>query len=799
MSEAPRFPSPARFFADRQTFNPDSPVPEILSKDAALARAVDHVGRIFENWEELFLLVQAYEEKLRKRWTKKTPAQRAAILKAACPGIPEQHRPDVCALIEETIEERRAGSRFRDVYLMPYINLEDLVKTKNLLLLFNSRGRHAPGAFVWADLLTQHVGRTSEGILPAHIPNCTMYLTSARTPSEFMRIMDWKEHRNAYQDLQMGIGLQPGTGLVVLEAQAKMLSFLLHCAKQLLFDLPQAKNDLGSLPEPPPLDDPATDPELSSLSTYSVEAAYRVPARFDVAHILRLSDAHVEDALDHFWALREDPAYFRDQAIEGSEHRQEQLLTKGEGRHPHLYRHAFWDAVIWTMAFRAYEAVVVWSAIRARLREIQSLQNKYGFALAPDRPLPSEYLDQLAYLRAIVKQALETTDEALQMGFVSSPPLRRFWYRRPFDPHVPHIHAESRPVDPKDPPPKVCAIHGRALLDERQRFLLGRHNILDEMDRLVQSDPKERASLSSWVFDTLSSMAAFSELDRQLVLHRPSAAYQVTVDDEAARQAFLRYAAPLAKLQVLAQSGALSLCDLGAPKDDRFVHPHEKKPTAAGTAQRRKAETELDMFWGQFDTFAHGRLGEPLADVFSGFIAPRPLERTPPWEHKPRSGRRESPEARPLSVISDLQARTKRALSRDPSESPKKKRTRMFDAPGPALNIAAFHTAPSAYVDVSKRSYKVFTRLLAVEREIGEVVWADFMQAMLAVGCGAKRHMGTTWLFTIPPALDVGDARVPILVREPHLVPNLSVSSVRRIGRRLAKKFGWSIKMFVSE
>lgn len=66
---------------------------------------------------------------------------------AAYPSIPPRHRPDFRALGQESLGKRRQGSRFRDIYLLPELNLEDLSKPRNFLLLLHSRGRNSPDVF----------------------------------------------------------------------------------------------------------------------------------------------------------------------------------------------------------------------------------------------------------------------------------------------------------------------------------------------------------------------------------------------------------------------------------------------------------------------------------------------------------------------------------------------------------------------------------------------------------------------------------------------------------------------------
>lgn len=74
--------------------------------------------------------------------------------------------------------------------------------------------------------------------------------------------------------------------------------------------------DCDPSPEPPSLETPLLDLELSSIAAYATGTSYRVPIQFDVQHLLRLAQAKLDQAQDHFWSLREDPSYFRDVVLD---------------------------------------------------------------------------------------------------------------------------------------------------------------------------------------------------------------------------------------------------------------------------------------------------------------------------------------------------------------------------------------------------------------------------------------------------------------------------------------------------
>jgi hypothetical protein len=84
---------PSKFMQQLVGANSNLPMPEFITMDEIRTRAKTLVAEVFSHWEELHVIVGAYEETIRKRWLKKTAAQRTAILRTVYPKIPERHRP----------------------------------------------------------------------------------------------------------------------------------------------------------------------------------------------------------------------------------------------------------------------------------------------------------------------------------------------------------------------------------------------------------------------------------------------------------------------------------------------------------------------------------------------------------------------------------------------------------------------------------------------------------------------------------------------------------------------------------
>ena len=222
------------------------------------------------------------------------------------------HRPEFYALKIESEQQRRSATRFRDAYLFPYINLEDLLKAKNMLLLFHSRGHTNPNIFAFFDLETQQIGRTSGAITPSYLTNYTMLLTGETSPTTYGRLLSWDDP-DAWDLYMSQIGFQPGEGLLAMEIQERLLRFLVQCAEAIVNDLLQQKQpDINSSQLPPPISEVNTDTEWPSITAAIAETPYRVPLQFDLARIRVLVNAKPLESEDHIWSLREDPGYFQD-------------------------------------------------------------------------------------------------------------------------------------------------------------------------------------------------------------------------------------------------------------------------------------------------------------------------------------------------------------------------------------------------------------------------------------------------------------------------------------------------------
>ena len=384
---------------------PHLPVPNFLSLSNTRRMATARSKTVFADREALFGILERYEETIRKRWAKKTGEQRRKVLLKTYPDMPATHRPDFAALRRDGAEQTRARSRFRDAFLLPSINLEDLVKPKPLLMFLNARGRQDPDVFANADFNSVHLANTSQAIMPAYISGYTMLLLGQKSASTYGRLISWDDDDTAFDMMSTGIGIQPGEGLLILEIQERKLGFLRTCAEIILQDLPLHDTKIPVQPCPATLlTNGLENSEWPSLSKEILEAPYSIPDQYDVERLHSYVSAKVDEAVDHIWLLREDPSYFQDTVRDWSEHRQERILSVSGKTHPVLRTDTFWERVLSDVVYDAYLTLVAWNQLSKLVDELNLLRMQNLNSSQKAAPISEEYQEALCHFSYFLDQ-----------------------------------------------------------------------------------------------------------------------------------------------------------------------------------------------------------------------------------------------------------------------------------------------------------------------------------------------------------------------------------------------------------
>ena len=593
----------------------------------------------------LHAILLEHENTLRARWIKKTREQRKKILLTAWPKMPESHRPDMQAVCRESVEQRRAGTKFRNDFLFPYINLEDLLKAKNLLLFFQSRGHHLPDVFAHHDLMAVLLGRRSTAIQPLYIDGYTIFFCGALVPEAYGHLAAWQEipfgftDNDAFELMWSGIGWQPGDGLVIMEIQETVLQFLIKCAELILHDLLPLKVSPIPVrlfsPKPPVSQTPSLSPIIpipsdstwASVAAAAAEAPFRVPLQFDFQHLQRLVEARRAEAEDYIWTIREDPGFFQEAVNDWAEHRQEVLRNRSGKPHPHYDTPEFWARMFRYVVQSAYQKLALWDTIQNSLNRLATVRQRYPVHGIRITPLPFEYAQELSHFLHLVKSVRPILLSDFH-GIVASPPLRNYYVRENLP--IPNVIMFSRKDDSAT---GSFLVYFLWLVDQfhhpDQLELAGIYNILDELERVTRNakslgGPTDDL-ISPFIASAISELAVIAELQRQLDWHQPRILPHI-VSEQDLKATYNERTMLMSKFERL----EADFYNVGMPLM-KMKYPADKQKTAVTVEKMRKAESALDTFWLAADEFYKTKTGKTLHELFVDQLTPRQLRRTPEW------------------------------------------------------------------------------------------------------------------------------------------------------------------------
>ncbi|PKY07165.1 hypothetical protein P168DRAFT_302141 [Aspergillus campestris IBT 28561] len=754
-------------------------------------------SKILADYGLLNRLLDCCEATIRKRWLKRTRAQRARILSIVWPNMPTVHRPD----LDCWLKDGGQNPQDKGAFMWPHINQEDLLNPKILPIFLNARGRHPPCAFITADYEAARLGETCGMIRPAFLNEHVMIFTGRTTPQKYGELINWCDHEDAFDLLFTQKGMHPGMGLISLEIQERLYTFLVNCCMQLLEDthMETLLSDETSIqPEPPALSTSQTGMNLQVV--VAAEAPYRLPAGLDIRRLRSIFSAKRAAAEDHLWALREDPAYFADTVLNEKEHRQE-LIPDALGRLHHLTKshkvYTLWNRILNRVVSDAYFLPCFWNEIERQLADIEALLSQHKQDLQPENDLPKDLEWAFCRLILFLEKLVEAPLRTLQTEAPASLPLRPFFERVDTELELSGTIINVVPKASLGVDKRRWRLFRllQALWDKNASFLIGLHVLVDELETLIEKDKFTKGLFSPNVLDTFSGLSVLSLCQRQLSGFQPWAAtFETTMANQKDNlendfRETVKDWKPYAKV-----GDGTDLAGVGNPTDGRFYYPVDKRRTRESTAAMQQAEANLDAFWRRVDTLYTDNNGLSLHAAVRNLLSnERILARTPDWVDEPApptSSDASDTETGhlPLSqVCFELERRTKQTIQPDrPSlahrPKPKTRGTaRLSHSTAiPADDASSQHgpdIQPTFAVD--KRALKTFSTVFHAPSRTsqpGEVAWTDFLHAMASTGFSAEKLYGSIWQFT-PRALDTERG---IQFHEPHPRGKLPFRMARR-------------------
>ncbi|SPJ78235.1 uncharacterized protein FTOL_06624 [Fusarium torulosum] len=801
------------------------PMPQLPSPDEVRQQAAGYSSKIFTSFNLLRDILQRHEATIQKRWTKKTRQQRLQILLKAWPTMPVFHRPDFEAFRRESQEEREKGTKFKDHFMWPHINQEDLSQSKLMLLLINARGRRPPPAFAAADIDAMHLGMVTKALIPIFLNKHTMILHGATRSEEYGKLLDWDSHPDAFDWMHTRKQFLRGEGLLILEAQARLMAFLVDCCRHILHEIPEENiaSDVYPVQPEPQLKTDSDASGFPSLAIMTAEAPYRLPAKLDLNRLSSLLEARKLEAEDHVWSLREDPAYFADQFREIQDHRQEMLPDTQGKPHPatqKLRENTLWARVTLDMLMDAYANLETLTELHCQAQNLGNLQEKFEKKIQVTNELPKEYMVALLRFKYYLEQASKAPLEKLKISVTSSPPMRKFFVRElPPDPETSKILIRSRAGVKMDNAETQLIWLLRTLWEDDYALFLARPpTVVDELERLLQAEPKADALISAHVAKMIGELAILTQCQKQLELYQPWAQqFDMASADhvDGFKKDFIALQQPMTQLHgAFLQKHLDNAARVGEPSGGKFTYPYMRRRTKETVDALRQAEANLDMFWSMVDNVTKARVtkfeGTALYHLLS---QPRILRRTAEWVEPAKKSERVEPSLdkdiwalnRPMSNLflgqseqmgqssTSRSARSKNKV-KTKGEASQTSNDTVEAQPVNASNPEKADNKPTFAVDA--RVLKVFRTIFfnpEVTSTPGSVPWHDFLYAMASTGFQIEKLYGSVWQFS-PTSLDVERS---IHFHEPHPKGKIPFEVARRHGRRLTRAYGWHGSMFV--
>ena len=133
-----------------------------------------------------------------------------------CTDIGSMHR------LKKLPEEQFRIGHWKDHFLLPSINLEDLSLTKNLLLFMHSRARNSPGLFATADFNSIHVGLYTTNLALPYVKG-TMMMLDGNDPFSYGRLHDCGNNTDMFSEIAANRGTLAGVGVLIMSIQVSQI------------------------------------------------------------------------------------------------------------------------------------------------------------------------------------------------------------------------------------------------------------------------------------------------------------------------------------------------------------------------------------------------------------------------------------------------------------------------------------------------------------------------------------------------------------------------------------------------
>jgi len=777
-----------------------------------IAKHASSLGEsICADYNTLNTILIRHEATIRKRWIKKSPAQRRDILLEAWPNMPEVHRPDYAETVKvssgaaqdpkslkEALTVQDKQTLPSDAKMWPFINLEDLSMPKCLLIFLNARGRNVPLVFAPTEEVFSPLADMSRCGPEPELEKYMVQFSCDPSPALYGTVSPLTKPLDQYVRDKKGYEFCPRYSLQTLHIQQRILEFLVACSKLILHDHTEDMLLRHTVLDEPPY----TDLELrgnTGRATFAdalVTAPYRSRAFIDFTRLRGYFNAFCTNAKDHIFALREDPSYFAEVFMDLADHSAEMIHNVKGHLHPGLGGTVFLLEKAQDVVIEAYTEFAIW-------QELCGIVDKLAEAFHEGPGSDDRFVSLMHELACRTRKFSICLRHTLAGSAAISPNMRKFFVRRNNSDTDKEIRFGSSEIPTFEQFSMISSF--LCFLGESDDTLnhAAIYHLLDNMATMMRTSEGARALVSPRVLELFGEISLIQECVMQCtVWYDTQQSYDFEKDvPHYHDEDFLRWVQPIRYCQ-------LPIHTIN-PFRGKLTYPIHKSRNKSNVRAMRTAEASLDRFWDCVDMFYEKQTGVSQHGLIRQCILEGgQMQRTPPWEEPldPQPGPKEQPEYfyQPFSRIFHNQAmQITGAFDRLAIEEKIKPKTKgstnnaVVDEAAHPVPAASEYTSQQTFT-LDKRAYRTMKALFHVALSDNEdfpkaIKWDEFKRAMVRIGFAAEKLQGSAWQFTPSKTLDVDRG---IHFHEPHPDSDIPYIMARRFGRRLERVYGWRSEMF---
>ena len=787
----------------------------------AAFKASDALGKaVYSNWRSLNAIVVRHEAEIRKRWTKKTIEKRRKVLLSAWPNMTALHRFDM-----DSGEGQDHEQKVCDKHYWPYINQEDLVEKKAFPILLNARARNLPHTFASTDLEFSPFVRMRTDILHKRNPHVMMGFNDISKTEEYVYIKSFQDNSWVAIVEYSRYGFHIAEGVQILHLQSRILEFLLTCCELLLEDKTRESLTNDQFPvaqEPPSL--LGNEELFSSFARSAIFAPYMPRAGTDFQRLIQLGTSMYDAAKDRLWALREDPNYFVEVVDGYTEVRSDSLKEEFNEAEYKAWAKFNIGITLKYIVMESYYMVIMWHHLVKQLQSMERVSHTDINMYTAEMNGNPEYREIFVVGIFLLLTAQYTLSDDVDAWDMFRSPAFQSRAKRLMEPNS----IEEVLCGPSTAAMKLLENNQIAYRAFRILRCLNRmgsnkmqpsnlYTILDAWETDCRKHPSARDWITSRTEWAITGLSVVVECLHQFQLQNWWGSVQHCILTQE-KQLEKDYPSFKSWWEQVSDSSLLfdGVLDpsIGDPSDGKFYYPAHKPYNQRNVDAMRKAERNLDEFWNSVDRYIKSRTGSEQHEIIqSVFKEAGEMRRTVPWTPRQKSASAAPDtvddtdfETHPISsIFHDRNKEITGHFNKPIKVVPEKEKTRKLATTKPTSILSERHHNEEPVKPSKEKSLyhvdniQVFRALFHTEDYgalPGRIKWDHFQQALAKLGFSTEKLHGSAWQFT-PTKLNVtGGVRRGIQFHQPHPDGDIPFVLARRMGRRLARTYGWHGGMF---